>query len=319
MARGWVRGIRACFGWRGRSVVAGLNKDWTGKGEQPWRTPPRDAGRGREHSESRDAYREADDTQTRKEREGEWLEPVSGLHAVGSLFACKPAAVERLFFDAPTAPMLGELCKYLAKERKVYRQVMPDKLDRLAGFRGHGGVVAIARRHQPELATRETAAFWSREGMPLIILDGVKDARLLGGIARVAAFFGVEKLLLADSRRQVRPTAVSYRASRGGLEMLDVRLVENPPSFLKSIRDDFVVIGLDVEGAPLPEYLAICPEEKVGKPVALVIGDEEMGLAESTLEACEHVVSLPGSGQLDRLPVESEIALLLQRYVVEAF
>ena len=227
--------------------------------------------------------------------------------------------MERLFFDAEMAPLLGDLCKYLAQERKVYRQVSPEELERIAGTRGHGGVVAIARRHQPELATVTTAAYWSGEGMPLVLLDGVKDARLLGGIARVAAYFGVEKLLLADSKRQIRPTPAAYRSARGGLEMVDLRLVENPPSFLSGIRDHYFTIGLDVEGIPSPELLAICPEEKVDKPVALVIGDEEMGLPEATLAACDAVVSVAGCGALDRLPVEAEVALLLQRYVVEPF
>lgn len=248
----------------------------------------------------------------------QWLEPVCGLHAVGSLFHCKPYIVERLFFDAETAPLLGEMCKFLAKEKKVYRQVDPEELDRVGGTRHHGGVVAVARRRPPELATPTAAEFWAKEGMPLLVLDGVSNTHNFGGVARVAAYFGVEKLLIAATKRQARPSALAYRVARGGLDMVDLRLVDNVPSFLKGARKSHFVIGFDVEGAPLPELSAICPVEDLGKPVAIVLGNEESGLAESTRAECDFLVGVPGCEAMDRIGVVAEAALLIQKYVVEA-
>ncbi|MDQ8201701.1 RNA methyltransferase [Pelagicoccus sp. SDUM812003] len=253
-------------------------------------------------------------------REGDqWLEPVCGFHAVGSLFYAKPFIVERLFFDAESAPMLGDICKFLAKEKKPYRQVDAVELAKVSGTRHHGGVVAIARRRLPEVATPKAAEFWAKEGMPLLILDGVANTHNFGGLARTAAFYGVEKLLIADSKRQARPSESAYRVARGGLDLVDLRLVDNVPSFLKAVRTSHLTIGLDIEGLPLPELAAICPEEQEGKPVAIVIGNEETGLGEGTKEACDLLVGIPGSGAIDRLNVVAEAALLLQRYVVEAY
>lgn len=249
----------------------------------------------------------------------QWLEPVCGLHAVGSLFYAKPFIVERLFFDVETAPLLGEICKFLAKEKKPYRQVDSEELARVGGTRHHGGVVAIARRRPLETATPKAAAFWGKEGMPLLILDGVSNTHNFGGLARTAAFYGVEKFLIAASKRQALPSESAYRVARGGLDLLDVRLVDNVPSFLKAVRESHFTIGVDVEGAPLPDLMAICPEEQVGKPVALVLGNEETGLSDGVREACEALVGIPGSGALDRLNIVAEAALVLQKYVVEAY
>ncbi len=248
----------------------------------------------------------------------QWLEPVCGVHAVGSLFHCKPFIVERLYFDMELAPMFGEICKFLASEKKPYNQVEFDELTRQAGTRDHGGVVAIVRRRQPELATTKAAEFWAKEGMPLLIVDGVSDAETLGRLARTSAYFGVEKFLIAASRKQARPNEVAYRAARGGLDMVDLRLVENVPSFLKGVRKTHFVIGVDLEGPPLPEHMAICPEEDIDKPVAIVIGNEELGLLDSTKVECAALVGIPGSGAIDRLDVATETALLLQKYLVEA-
>lgn len=248
----------------------------------------------------------------------QWLEPVCGVHAVGSVFHCKPFIVERLYFDAELAPMFGEICKFLAKEKKPYNQVEFDELARQAGTPHHGGVVAIVRRRQPEMATTKAAEFWAKEGMPLLILDGVSNPENLGRLARTSAYFGVEKFLIAASRKQARPNEVAYRAARGGLDMVDLRLVDNVPSFLKGVRKTHFVIGVDLEGPALPEHLAICPEEEIDKPVAIVIGNEESGLLDSTKQECSVLVGIPGSGAIDRLDVATEAALLLQKYLVEA-
>lgn len=248
----------------------------------------------------------------------QWLEPVCGVHAVGSLFHCKPFIVERLYFEMELAPMFGGICKFLAGEKKPYNQVDSAELTRLGGTPHHGGVVAIARRRMPELATPKAAEFWAKEGMPLLILDGIGAAEGLGGLARTAAFFGVEKFLIASSRKQARPNEVAYRAARGGLDMVDLRLVDNVPSFLKAVRKTHFVIGLDIEAPPLPDHLAICPEGDIDKPVAIVIGSEETGLLDSSKQECAALVGIPGSGAIDRLSVEAETALLLQKYLVEA-
>lgn len=249
---------------------------------------------------------------------GQWHEPVCGIHAVGSLFHCKPFIVDRLFFDAEFAPMLGEICKFLAKEKKVYRQVEHEELAKIAGTRQHGGVVAIARRRPLELATAKTAAFWAKEGMPLLILDGIGETRDLGGLARVSAYFGIEKFLVAQSMRQVMPSELAYRVARGGLDMVDLRLVENVPAFLKQIGKSYFKIGLDMEGVPLPEYMGICPEGKLDLPVAFVIGNEETGLTKPTADSCDALIGIPGSGAIDRLELATEASLLIQKYLVEA-
>ncbi|MBK1878322.1 TrmH family RNA methyltransferase [Pelagicoccus mobilis] len=307
------------------------------RSDSPWRGNERGGGRGprerrgprgRPRSGSRDG-RPRREGRPRKEEDAkpeiirtaqgdQWLEPVCGVHAVGSLFHCKPFIVERLYFSAELAPMFGEICKFLAKEKKAYNQVDDAELARVGKTRDHGGVVAIARRRNPEMATSKAAEYWAKEGMPLLIVDGVSDPANLGALARTSAYFGVEKFLIASSRKQARPNPLSYRAARGGLDMVDLRLVENVPSFLKGIRKTYFVVGVDVEAPPLPEHLAICPEEDVDKPVAIVIGNEEAGLLDSTKQECSALVGIPGSGAIDRLNVATEAALLLQKYLVEA-
>ncbi|MBV8737586.1 MAG: hypothetical protein JO007_10070 [Alphaproteobacteria bacterium] len=43
---------------------------------------------------------------------------------------------------------------------------------------------------------------WARDDKPILVLDGIGNPHNLGAIARTAAFFGIERLVLADCPEQ---------------------------------------------------------------------------------------------------------------------
>lgn len=241
------------------------------------------------------------------------------MHAVDAVFRYKPFIVERLFFDEPTGKKLGDICKFMASERKLYRQVPWEELVKIGGTKQHGGVVAVTRRRPLEKASAKAAEFWAKEGMPILVMDGVGNPHNFGAVVRSAAYYGLEKVVIADSQRQAGLSEAAFRIARGALEMVDLRLSDNLPVLLKQIRASHFVIGCDPEGQPMPDLLALCPGGEVGKPVAIVLGNEEAGLSEPVARSCQALVSIPGGGAIDRLNVASEACLLLQKYVVEGY
>ena len=50
------------------------------------------------------------------------------------------------------------------------------------------------------------------------------------------------------------------------------------------------------------------------KPVALVLGNEEQGLAPEVAAACSRLVTIPGSGQVESLNVSVAGAVLMWEY-----
>lgn len=241
----------------------------------------------------------------RKEREI----PVCGWKAVAAVFARHPESVVRLFFDAPTGRAAGEWCKYLARERRIYRQVTPAELEKIAGTVHHGGVVAvITRAEAPELSRAEVEA-WARRGQPLVVLDRVANHHNLGALVRTAAFFGLPAMIHGRTRDQAMPTEATYRIAEGGMEHVQLRAVEVLPEFLQAIRPLYHVIGAAVQGEPL-ENVRVGRGSRA-RPVALVLGNEEHGLAPEVLTACEHKVSIPGSGAIESLNVAAAGAILM--------
>ena len=232
---------------------------------------------------------------------------IAGLPAVSALFATSPERVERLFFDDRMKPLTGGFCTMLARARKPYRVVPPDELERIAGTVLHGGIVAVAQpRPLPELDLA-AAQRWAADGAPLLLLlDGIGNPHNLGAIARTAAFFGLPRIVLSDHPEQAAPSDASYRVAEGGLEHVALYRAPRFAASLKGLCRFYRVLGTALgKGQSLD---ALRPAEK---PIALVLGNEEDGLPRATLDACDAVITIPGTGAVQSLNVSASAAILI--------
>ncbi len=229
-----------------------------------------------------------------------------GLPAVQARFARDPGSIKRLFFDEPTSRKLGAICKALAAAKKVYRCVPPAELEKIGGTLHHGGVVCIA--HAPLLAapTPKQVAAWAAKREPLLVLDRIGNAHNLGAIARSAAFFGVTNIVIPFHPSAALPGEAAHRVAEGGLEHITVWRVPTLPTFLAGLAGaGYEILGAAAHGgAPLPR-------SSTAKPLALVLGNEEHGLAPEVAKACTRLVSLAGSGKVESLNVSVAAAVLL--------
>jgi TrmH RNA methyltransferase len=168
----------------------------------------------------------------------------------------------------------------------------------------HGGVVAVARLRPIAAFDPAAAPGWARERRPIVILDGVGNPHNLGAIARSAAFFGIEQMLLADRLDQALPSDASYRVAEGGLEYLTLWRAPLPAA-LEDLRQNFRIVGSSPgPGQSLARYRA-------GKPPALILGNEETGIDPATLARCDDIVTIAGSGRIQSLNVAAAAAMLL--------
>jgi TrmH RNA methyltransferase len=220
------------------------------------------------------------------------------------LFERDPGRVERLFFEPGLKGELEELCQLLARAHKPYRQVDSLELARVAGTVLHGGAVAIARpRPLVDLDPKATRA-WTQDRKPILILDGIGNPHNLGAIARSAAFFGLERIVLADRPDQAFPSDAAYRVAEGGLE--HVALYRAPlPAALRALRHAYRIVGTSLAG----DSAGMKPT--ADRPVALILGNEITGLDAATLALCDEVVRIPGSGHVQSLNVASAAAILI--------
>lgn len=230
---------------------------------------------------------------------------VAGLAAVTALFERGSERIERLFFVPEMSRAVGRFCRLLGQVYKPYRQVNADELARIAGTAMHGGVVALARPRpvvpfDADLAAQDAAA------VPLlVILDGIGNPHNLGAIVRSAAFFGLDRLVLSDHPAQAGVSDAVYRVAEGGLEYVQLFKANRMPGVLRQLRASYRVVGTALGRGRTLATLAR------DRPIAVVLGNEERGLDSTTLDACDEVVTIPGSGWVQSLNVAAAAAVLI--------
>jgi TrmH RNA methyltransferase len=126
----------------------------------------------------------------------------------------------------------------------------------------------------------------------------------LGAIVRSAAFFGIDRIVLADHPAQALPSDASYRVAEGGFEHVNLYRASLPAA-LYELRRSYRIIGTALGRPAMPA------DQRGDRPVALVLGNEEAGLDPDTIAACEIVVSIPGSGRVQSLNVAAAAAILI--------
>ncbi len=263
-----------------------------------------------------------------------------GLATVRARFERDAASIYRLFFDYETGRKIGAMCKALAAARKIYRCVEPAELEKIAGTVHHGGIVAVVAASKLRPPTAAEIAVWAARHAPVLLLDRIGNAHNLGAIARTAAFFGVEHIVLPAHPGAALPNEAAHRVAEGGLEQLALWRVPDLAAFCRELAAaGYETVGAAVreggrteglkEGLRRQESGARSQELGVGgrggeskiqtpkskfqspRPVALVLGNEEQGLAPDVAAACGRLVTIPGSGRMESLNVSAAAAVLL--------
>lgn len=237
-----------------------------------------------------------------------------GLAAVRARFKTNPDSFKRLYFDYDTGRKLGIISKVLAANRKIYRCVEPNELEKLSGSIHHGGVVAVVTPNPLEGIKESDITKWVKRSDTILVLDSIGNAHNLGAIARTAAFFGVTRIVIADNPNAAKPNDAAYRVAEGGLEHVEVRLVSSLHQFLKALTlAGYSVVGTSVkkEAAKTPHSLDKISEKLEGKPIALVLGNEEHGISQEAASACSDLVMIPGEGNIESLNVSAAASILI--------
>lgn len=237
--------------------------------------------------------------------------PVCGLAAVQALFARDPAAIKRLYFDYATGRRVAKISSALAKAKKIYRVVEPAELEKIASTVHHGGIVAITEARPLRAPGPVERRAWAENKTPLLLLDRIGNAHNLGAIVRTAAFLGVEHIVIPDHPQQALPGEAAHRVAEGGMEHVQIWRVPSLADFCRELAATHDVLGTAVNGTALalPEWRS--RGAQTARPVALVLGNEEHGLAPDVAAACARLVTIPGSGRVESLNVSAAAAILM--------
>ncbi len=194
----------------------------------------------------------------------------------------------------------------LAVEKRIpVVEVDRAKLDAIAGFAPHQGVIAMAAEKEYVEVEDILAIAESRGEPPLIaIADGITDPYNLGALIRCAEGLGAHGLIL-PKRRAVGLTPLVSKASAGAIEHLPVAKVANLAQTVEKLQKLGVWVYAAEAGGQSYD------KTNLKGPCALIFGSEGDGVSALLKQKCDAIISIPMRGQVNSLNVSTAAAILL--------
>lgn len=142
----------------------------------------------------------------------------------------------------------------------------------------------------------------------LLILGELQDVQNVGSIIRSATAFGVAGILIPEhDQAQVNGTVIKVSAGTAfSIPLVKINNVNNTIEKLKEKR--FWVYGLDMAGEKT------IYEENYTEPTVFVIGNEGDGIRQKTKEACDMLLNIPISANVESLNASISTAITLYEW-----
>lgn len=230
---------------------------------------------------------------------------VCGFAAVRTLAEKHESNIRRFYFTPDRAAFFGDLCRKLSKRHAVYNMVEdPLELEKLCGSIHHQGVVAMITQPQIQPLNTDITTRWLHEKEDALILDRVGNANNLGAIVRSAAFFGIRNIVIPLDEAQASITTSSYRVAQGGMEFVTIYSIKSISRLLQDMSGRMERIGTSLDARkPVSEIKRL----RNGKPLLIVLGNEETGISPIVKRECDNLVIIPfvGMEMGTAAPVES--------------
>lgn len=227
---------------------------------------------------------------------------VEGAIALERLLTASRFPVDSLLLAGNRIDPLAPLLAKLPAEIPVYVTPQPI-MDAVTGFPIHRGILALARRTEPQtpaqlLATRPSGP------LTLLALIGLSNHDNVGSCFRNAAALGADAVLLDDTSCDPLYRK-SIRVSSGAALSLPFAHAGSDTAILDALISAGVTPWAlsPTAGTPL---LACDPPDRL----ALVLGAEGPGLPDSLMAKCQRV-SIPMAGGMDSLNVATAGAIAL--------
>lgn len=184
-------------------------------------------------------------------------------------------------------------------------EVDKNKLDSLAGFVPHQGIIAMVA--QKDYCTVEDilAIAAERGEAPFIVIaDGITDPYNLGALIRCAEGCGAHGLII-PRRRAVGLTALVAKSSAGAMEHLAVAKVANIHQTVLDLQKEGIWVYA-AEAGGSAHY-----DTNFSGPCALVMGSEGDGVSRVVKETCDGIVSIPMYGHVNSFNVSTAASVIL--------
>ncbi|MDR1407921.1 MAG: 23S rRNA (guanosine(2251)-2'-O)-methyltransferase RlmB [Tannerella sp.] len=207
----------------------------------------------------------------------------------------------------------GDLIRELyaaLKERHIPVQHVPvERLNRIT-HGNHQGVIAFVSAvayHRLD----DVVPFVYEQGRDpfIVLLDGITDVRNFGAIARTCECAGVDTIVI-PARGSVSVNADAVKTSAGALHVIPVCKEPSIRQSVRLLRDSGIAVYAASEKAS-KNYTEVAYD----RPVAIVTGAEDTGVAPENLRICDEIIKIPQFGTIGSLNVSVATSVIVYECV----
>jgi 23S rRNA (guanosine2251-2'-O)-methyltransferase len=188
------------------------------------------------------------------------------------------------------------------------KEVERRQIENMTGIANHQGVALVVKPFQ--YSSQKEIFARAKDPALFIAVDGVTDPRNIGAIARSAAAFSADGLLIPE-RRNASLTAAAWKTSAGAAARLPIAQITN---LSRSIEDakayGCFVVGLDGDADTTVDAMEIADQ-----PLYVIVGSEGKGLSRLVREKCDLLISIPMSSAVESL--NASVAMSIALYAID--
>jgi len=237
------------------------------------------------------------------------VDTVAGRNAVvEALRAGIPAKELVVAVGVDVDERLNESIRLSQKMGIGIREVERRQIENMTGIANHQGVALIVKPFQ--YSSQKEIFARAKEPALFVAVDGVTDPRNIGAIARSAAAFSADGLLIPE-RRNASLTAAAWKTSAGAAARLPIAQITN----LSRSIDDAKAYGCFVVGLDGDADTTVDSIEIADQPLYVIVGSEGKGLSRLVREKCDLLISIPMSSAVESL--NASVAMSIALYAID--
>jgi tRNA G18 (ribose-2'-O)-methylase SpoU len=179
-----------------------------------------------------------------------------------------------------------------------------EKIAEIAGFKFHRGILACGKR--PEFAGLKSFLVHNRNAKTLVVCESVTNMENLGSIYRTATAFGVDGIALGQHCADPL-TRKSIKVSMGAVFSMQTLQFSDDRADIMTLKEK----GFEICGTSLEEKSANLKSYKRKEKVALLFGNEALGLSRKITGLCDTLLKIPISPNVDSLNVGVAAGIVL--------
>lgn len=129
---------------------------------------------------------------------------------------------------------------------------------------------------------------------PIILFcENVNNAPNIGSLFRICDAFGIQEIVFKGEASNILSRKIK-KTSRATEKYVSTKFISNTEDYLLEIKKEHRLIGLEItnNSNSLQKYTF-----NFSKPIVLIIGDENFGISDSTLNQCDEVIHIDMFGE----------------------